>query len=73
MRRIVIWSVGILLCLLFVVYFWPVERSGDRWWSMPVTGRLVFIFSSVCLIILVLTHLVDRLFKKRIDEVRKLP
>jgi hypothetical protein len=53
-----------MACVAFVVGFWPIERAGDRWWSMPITGRLVLVFSGVCCIMLAITYLVDRGFKK---------
>jgi hypothetical protein len=68
MRRIIIWFIGLLLCVVFVLCFWPIERAGDRWWSMPVTWKLVMAFVGICYLILAMTFCIDRYFKKRMRK-----
>jgi hypothetical protein len=60
-----IWSIGILLCMVFVAMLLPMEgRPGHRFF-MPIEPITILFLSIACFGISMVTYLVDKYSKKK--------
>jgi hypothetical protein len=64
-KAALVWVIGILLCVLFVYEAMPMSGPLGHQWAMPITWRLVLVFSAICFGILAVTFLVARWLGKR--------
>ena len=62
--RVLIFLIGILLCVLVTRLIWPGFTVGDQFRSYPVTAPLLAVVASIWLVILGLTFLVLRAMRK---------
>jgi hypothetical protein len=64
MRSLIIWLVGVILCVVVVYVLLPRGGPPGNQWIYPLGVRGTLYFARICCPILVVTYLVDKCWPK---------
>ena len=63
--RIIVWSIGVLLCLFYCSFFvWAEGPPHHQWFIVPVSWKAFAILAAGCPLILITTNAIDRTIRK---------